>query len=77
MTGTIITPTQESINLSVPREYIGKKIKVMFFALDESEDNAINETKYLMSSPEMMNWLRKAEESMIAGKGIKIDIDAL
>ena len=77
MTGTIITPTQESINLSVPREYIGKKIKVMFFALDESEDNAINETKYLMSSPEMMNWLRKAEENMIAGKGIKIDIDAL
>jgi antitoxin YefM len=41
------------------------------------EYNALMETEYLMSSPEMMDWLRKSEESMKAGKGTKIDIDAL
>jgi antitoxin YefM len=41
------------------------------------EYSAVKETEYLMSSPEMMDWLRKSEESMKSGKGTKIDIDAL
>jgi len=41
------------------------------------EWNSVKETEYLKSSPEMMDWLRKAEENMNAGKGTTIDIDAL
>ena len=41
------------------------------------EWNSVKETEYLTSSPEMMDWLRKAEENMNAGKGTTIDIDAL
>ena len=48
---------------------------VVIISIDEY--NAIKETEYLMSSPEMMGWLRKSEESMEDGKGTKIDIDAL
>ena len=48
---------------------------VVIISIDEY--NAIKETEYLTSSPEMMNRLRKSEESMNAGKGAKIDIDAL
>ena len=39
MTRTIITPTQANINLLIPREYIGRKIEVTFFALDESDES--------------------------------------
>jgi len=37
----------------------------------------LKETKYLMSSPEMMKRLRSAENNMKAGKGIKINIKDL
>jgi len=48
---------------------------VVVISLDEY--NAIKETEYLASSPEMMKRLRKAEINMNAGKGIKINIDEL
>ena len=48
---------------------------VVIVSMDEW--NAVKETEYLTSSPEMMEWLHKAEENMNAGKGIMIDIDAL
>ena len=50
--------------------YICKKILIMRTA-------NLKETKYLMSSPEMMKRLRSAENNMKAGKGIKINIKDL
>jgi len=41
------------------------------------EYDAIKETEYLTSSPEMIQRLRNAEENMKSGKGIKINIDDL
>jgi len=35
MERTIITPTQTDIHLSIPEKYIGKKLEITFFALDE------------------------------------------
>jgi len=35
MVRTIITPTQTEIHLSIPKKYIGKKVEITFFALDE------------------------------------------
>jgi antitoxin YefM len=48
---------------------------VVVISLDEY--NAIKETEYIASSPEMMRRLRSAEQNMKAGKGLKIDIDTL
>lgn len=48
---------------------------VVVISLDEY--NAIKETEYLTSSPEMMKRLRSAENDMKAGKGVKINIDDL
>ena len=35
MVRTIITPSQTDIHLSIPERYIGKKVEITFFALDE------------------------------------------
>ena len=45
---------------------------VVVISLDEY--NAMKETEYLTSSPEMMKRLRKAEDNMNKGKGTKINI---
>lgn len=41
------------------------------------EYNALKETAYIASSPDMMNRLREAEKDISKGKGIKINIDEL
>jgi len=48
---------------------------VIIIPLDEY--NAIKETEYLTSSPEMMKRLISAENQMKAGRGIKINIEDL
>ena len=53
----------------------GRNTSVVIIPLDEY--NAIKETEYITSSPEMMKRLRSAEKHMNAGIGIKINIDDL
>jgi len=52
-----------------------RNASVVVIPLDEY--NAIKETEYLTSSPEMMKRLRKAENNMKSGKGEKINIEDL
>jgi hypothetical protein len=35
MVKTIITPEHDNYNLAIPANYIGKKIEILFYALDE------------------------------------------
>ena len=53
----------------------GRNASVVIIPLDEY--NAIKETEYLTSSPEMMKRIRSAEKHMNEGKGTKINIDDL
>lgn len=39
MTKTIITPENNSILLPVPKEYVGKKLEVLMYALEELSEN--------------------------------------
>lgn len=48
---------------------------VVVISLDEY--NAIKETEYISSSPEMMKRIRKAEKDIKEGKGKEIDINSL
>jgi len=42
MIKTIITPQNNSYDLAIPTNYIGKKIEILFYALDEVvEENTI------------------------------------
>ena len=38
MVKTLVTPQNESYNLSIPKNYIGKKIEILFYAVDEIAD---------------------------------------
>jgi hypothetical protein len=35
MLKTIVTPQQATLNISIPQKYIGKKIEVLLYAVDE------------------------------------------
>ena len=48
---------------------------VVVIPLDEY--NAIKETEYITSSPEMMKRVKSAENQIKSGKGIKINIEDL
>ena len=40
MTKTVITPENNSILLTIPKEYVGKKIEVLMYAVDELSENS-------------------------------------
>ena len=43
MVRTILTPQQQNITIAVPKNYVGKPIEVLFFALDEPlQDKPVN-----------------------------------
>lgn len=44
MVRTVITPVQTDIHLSIPENYIGKKVEITFFALDELMDKQSKKT---------------------------------
>lgn len=44
MIRTIITPTENTVNLSIPEEYVGKTIEVIFHELDGSEQPPAKKT---------------------------------
>ena len=46
-----------------------------FIPLDE--DNSLKETEYIMSSPEMVERIKKAQQEIKEGKGKSIDIKEL
>jgi hypothetical protein len=42
MIKTIVIPKKSSYNLTIPNNYIGKKIEILFYALDElTEQNIV------------------------------------
>ncbi|GHT20034.1 hypothetical protein AGMMS49965_26040 [Bacteroidia bacterium] len=66
------TVVDDSEPLIVHRSSAGS---VVVISLDEY--NAIAETEHIRSSPAMMERLYRAEQNMRAGKGVKIDLNAL
>jgi len=44
MMRTTITPMQSNVHLLIPNNYIGKKIEITFFALDELEEKQPQKT---------------------------------
>ena len=53
----------------------GKGTGVVMISLDEY--NAIKETEYIMSSPELVKRIKEGEKEIHEGKGVKIDIEDL
>ena len=40
MVRTIVTPDNNLLSLSIPNSYVGKKIEVLYYAVDEVEEEA-------------------------------------
>ena len=53
----------------------GNDTGVVLISLEEY--NSLKETEYIMSSPETMKAIRKGDEDIKNGRGIKVDIDDL
>ncbi len=53
----------------------GNDMGVVLISLEEY--NSLKETEYIMSSPETMEAIRKGDEDIKSGRGIKVDIDDL
>jgi hypothetical protein len=41
MIKTVVTPQNNSYNLAIPNNYIGKKIEILFYALDELQEEKV------------------------------------
>ncbi|MBQ2012218.1 MAG: type II toxin-antitoxin system prevent-host-death family antitoxin [Bacteroidaceae bacterium] len=53
----------------------GKDTGVVLISLDEY--NSLKETEYIMSSPETVEAIRKGDEEIKNGKGIKVELEDL
>ena len=53
----------------------GNDTGVVLISLEEY--NSLKETEYIMSSPETMEAIRKGDEDIKNGRGIKVEIDDL
>ena len=53
----------------------GKDTGVVLISLDEY--NSLKETEYIMSSPETVEAIRKGNEEIKNGKGIKVELEDL
>ncbi len=49
MIKTIIVPQESSIELTIPASYIGRKIEILFYALDELNDQNASPKKIKLS----------------------------
>jgi hypothetical protein len=49
MIRTIITPNKNQISINIPDNYIGKKIEVIAFSLDDPSDDVIYTEKSIKS----------------------------
>ena len=68
MTKTIVTPENNSIILPVPKEYVGKKLEVLMYSIEElSENNSQPKTiasyKGILTSEEAEQLLQYVKQS--------------
>jgi hypothetical protein len=49
MIKTVVTPQNNSYNLAIPNNYIGKKIEILLYALDELQEEKVLPKKSKLS----------------------------
>ena len=49
MIKTIATPQNNSLNITIPNDYIGRKIEILFYALDELTEQSPGPQKVKLS----------------------------
>ncbi len=67
MIRTIVTPSKRQVSIQMPKNYIGKKVEVLYYALDEIEINEVHTSSpALPGKPipdqEFRNWIEEAEK---------------
>ena len=66
MVRTIIKPTNKSVLIEVPEEFVGKEVEIIAFTIDEADTTDIpsGETLTLFASEHVLakNWLSPEED---------------
>jgi hypothetical protein len=67
MIRTIITPIQNSISIDLPDNYLGKKVEVIAFPLDEEMEKSPKKTLAdfwgVISKERAAAWIKEVEQS--------------
>lgn len=68
MVRTTITPNKRQVSIQMPENYIGKKVEVVYYTLDEIETNEVHASSPAlpgspMSDREFREWIEQAEKS--------------
>ena len=67
MIRTIITPVTETVSFNVPKEYIGKKVELIAFTLNDTfelfEDKEMLLTHYASEKTLAKDWLTLEEDN--------------
>jgi hypothetical protein len=45
MIHTIVTPSKRELHLSIPEEYVGKKIEILLYTTDEGKEKKVSKKK--------------------------------
>ncbi len=74
MVRTIVTPSKREVSIQMPKNYIGKKVEVLYYMLDEIEVKEDHTSSLALpgspiSDSEFKNWIAQAE------KGPTISLD--
>jgi hypothetical protein len=67
MIRTVVTPSKKQVSLPIPDAYIGKKIEVLFYALDEVTNQDSNLSPAFPGNPlsydEFKSWIAACEKT--------------
>lgn len=64
MIRTIITPQNQNVSIQIPKNYIGKKVEFIAFAIDEPQENSKEKIMTHFASENVLakDWLSKKED---------------
>jgi len=64
MIRTVITPEKESVSIDLPKNYIGKKVEVIAFTIEEATDKSDRPITYFASEKSLAkDWLTPEEDN--------------
>ena len=67
MVRTLVTPDNQNISIKIPKSYVGKKVEVIAFTVDEASDDILAKesilTHFASEKSLSIDWLRPEEDT--------------
>lgn len=62
MIRTVITPGDEKISIDLPRDYVGKRVEVIAFTIEETQKNDVIATHIASEDVLAKDWSNSSED---------------